>query len=164
MISRKMEEALNAQIQAEFQSAYLYLAMSAEAESHNFRGMAKWLRAQQQEELGHGYKLMQHLLDRGGRVQLKTLEAPPSEVGAPLAQFDQAYKHEQHVTALIHRLYDTAVAERDLAAQVMLQWFVTEQIEEEQQALEIVEKLRLAGDKSGMLLYLDDELGKRGKS
>jgi ferritin len=163
MISKKMEEVLNAQIQAEFYSAYLYLAMSAEADARNFKGMGKWLRVQHQEELGHGYKLVEFLLDRGGRVQLKPLDAPPAEFGTPLATFEQAYKHEQHVTALIHKLYETAAAEKDLAAQVFLQWFVTEQVEEEKQASEIVEKLRLAGDKGSTLLYLDKEFGKRGK-
>jgi ferritin len=164
MISQKMQDAINAQIQAEFYSAYLYLAMSGEAETQNFKGSASWLRIQHQEELAHAYKLVDYLHDRGGRVSLKALDAPPAEFGPPLRIFEMALKHEQHVTALIHKLHETAVAEKDLAAQIFLQWFVTEQVEEEKSATDIVERLRLAGEKSSAVLYLDKEIGKRGKS
>jgi ferritin len=164
MINKKMEDAFNAQIQAEYYSAYLYLAMSAQSEAHNFKGIAKWLRIQHQEELAHAYKLVDHLLERGGRPALKALEAPPAEFGTPLALFEQVYKHEQHVTSLIHKLYETAAGEKDIASQVFLQWFVNEQVEEEASASAIVERLKMAGDKSSAVLYLDKEIGKRGKA
>jgi ferritin len=163
MITSKMQDAINAQIQAEFSSAYLYLAMAADAEAQTFKGVAGWLRVQHQEELAHGYKLLEYLQDRGGRVQLKGLEAPPAEFGSPLKIFEQVLKHEQHVTSLVHKLYETALAEKDVAAQVFLQWFVTEQVEEEKSASELVEKLRMAGDKASTVLYLDKEIGKRAK-
>jgi ferritin len=164
MLTQKMQDALNAQIQAESYSAWLYLAMAAHAEQANFKGMAQWLRAQHQEELSHAYKLFDYVHDRGGKVTLKTLEAPPAEFGAPLALFEQVYRHEQHVTSLIHKLYELAVAEKDVATQVFLSWYVNEQVEEEANASEIVEKLKLIGEKSGGIWYLDKELGKRGKS
>ena len=163
MLSQKMQDALNAQIQAEAYSAWLYLAMAAHAEQLNFKGMASWLRVQHQEELGHAYKLFDYVHDRAGKVALKTLEAPPAEFGAPLQIFEQAYKHEQLVTSLIHKLYDLAVAEKDVATQVFLNWFVTEQVEEEASALTIVEKLKQIPEKSGGIWFLDKELGKRGK-
>ncbi|MBI5485746.1 MAG: ferritin [Deltaproteobacteria bacterium] len=163
MISQKLQEAFNAQIQAEFYSAYLYLGMSADAERQNYKGAAAWLRTQHGEELAHGYKLVQYLYDRGGRVQLKALDAPPAEFGPPARIFEAVLKHEQHVTALIHKLYETAAAEKDLAAQVFLQWYVTEQVEEEASATVILERLRMAGDKPSTVLYLDKELGKRAK-
>jgi len=163
MLSQKMQDALNAQIQAEAYSAWLYLGMAAHAEQLNLKGMAHWLRVQHQEELGHAYKLFDFVHERGGKVALRTLEAPPADYGTPLQLFEQVYKHEQHVTSLIHKLYETAATEKDLATQVFLQWFVTEQVEEEASALEIVEKLKMIPEKSGAIFQLDKELGKRGR-
>ncbi len=162
MLNAKMQDALNAQIQAESYSAWLYLAMAGHAEQLGFKGMAHWLRLQHQEELAHAYKLFDYVHDRGGKVALRTLEAPPAEFGAPLALFEQVYKHEQHVTSLIHKLYELAVAEKDVATQVFLNWFVTEQVEEEASASEIVDKLKMIPEKSGGMFQLDKELGKRG--
>lgn len=161
MISNKLQEAMNDQIQAELYSAYLYLAMSTYCESQNWKGFAHWLKAQHDEETSHAGKLMEHLLDRGGKVQLKTLEAPPVDFGAPVSVFEQVLSHEKHVTDRIHKLYETALAEKDYAAQILLQWFITEQVEEEATASAILEKLRIIPEKSGALFYMDKELGKR---
>lgn len=161
MISSKLQEAMNDQIQAELYSAYLYLAMSTYCESQNLKGFAHWLKSQHDEETSHAGKLMEHLLDRGGKVQLKALEAPPVDFGTPVSVFEQVLVHEKHVTDRIHKLYETAVAEKDYAAQILLQWFITEQVEEEATASAILEKLRMIPEKSGALFYMDKELGKR---
>lgn len=161
MITNKLQEAINDQIQAELYSAYLYLAMSTYCESQNLKGFAHWLKAQYNEETSHAEKLMEHLLDRGSRVVLKTLEAPPAEFGTPVEIFEKVLAHEQHVTARIHNLYELAVAEKDYAAQILLQWFITEQVEEEATASSILDKLKMIPEKSGALFYMDKELGKR---
>lgn len=161
MISAKMQDALNRQIQAEFQSAYLYLAMSAYCESKNLKGFAHWLKVQYQEETGHALKILDYLLERGGTVELKAIEAPSVEFGSPAEIFEKVLAHEQHITSLIHNLYETAVAEKDLATQVFLQWFITEQVEEEASASDVLERIKMVGDRSSSILYLDKELGKR---
>lgn len=162
MINQKLQDAINSQIQAEFYSAYLYLSMSAYCESQNFAGFAHWLKLQYQEETEHALKLIGYLQERGGTVELKKIDAPPAEFGSPLQVFEQTLAHEQHVTSLIHQLYEAAVAEKDYAAQIFLQWFITEQVEEEASATAVVERLRIIGDKSpGSVLYIDKELGKR---
>lgn len=161
MISAKMQDALNRQIQAEFQSAYLYLAMSAYCESKNLKGFAHWLKVQYQEETGHALKILNYLLERGGVVELKAIEAPSAEFGSPAEVFEKVLAHEQHVTSLINKLYETAVEEKDLATQVFLQWFITEQVEEEASASDVLERIKMIGDRSSAILYLDKELGKR---
>ncbi len=161
MISVKMQEAINNQVQEELYSAYLYLAMAADSEEKNLKGFANWLRVQYQEETGHAMKLHQYVLERGGKVSLKAIQAPPTEFGTPLQVFEQVLEHEQHVTSLINKLYETAVSEKDYAAQIFLQWFIEEQVEEEGNATEILEKLRMVGERSGAVLYLDKELKKR---
>lgn len=161
MISNKLQEAINDQIQAELYSAYLYLAMATYCEAQNLKGFAHWLKAQHDEETSHANKLMEHLLDRSGKVQLKTLQAPPDEFGTPVAIFERVLDHEQHVTDRIHRLYELAVEEKDYAGQILLQWFITEQVEEEATASAILEKLKMIPEKSGALFYIDKELGKR---
>ncbi|EAX46367.1 Ferritin, Dps family protein [Thermosinus carboxydivorans Nor1] len=161
MISAKMQDALNRQIQAEFQSAYLYLAMSAYCESKNLKGFAHWLKVQYQEETGHALKILDYLLERGGTAELKAIEAPSVEFGSPAEIFEKVLAHEQHITSLIHNLYETAVAEKDLATQVFLQWFITEQVEEEASASDVLERIKMVGDRSSSILYLDKELGKR---
>lgn len=161
MISNKMQEAMNDQIQAELYSAYLYQAMSVYCEAQNLKGFAHWLKAQHHEETSHANKLIEHLLDRGGKVQLKALEAPPADFGAPASVFEQVLAHEKHVTECIHKLYEVALAEKDYAAQILLQWFITEQVEEEATASAILEKLKMIPEKSGGLFYIDKELGKR---
>ena len=161
MISKKMQEALNDQVTAEFYSAYLYLAMEAYFESVNLPGFANWMRVQTQEELTHGIKIYDFLNERGGRVTLKAIDQPPSEWASPLAVFEAAYKHEQKVTGLINALVNLAVTEKDHAANSFLQWFVDEQVEEEKSASDIVGKLKLIKDSPQGLYMLDQELAQR---
>lgn len=161
MINEKMQNAINEQIQAEFQSAYIYLAMSAYCESQNLPGFAHWLKKQYEEETGHANKLLSYLLERGGSVQLKTIDAPEADYGSPIEVFEKVLAHEQHVTALINKLYEVALAEKDYAAQIFLQWFIEEQVEEEASASEVLEKLKMIGERAGGILYLDKELKKR---
>jgi ferritin len=161
MIGKKMLDALNEQINAELYSSYLYLAMAADFEAKNLKGFAKWMEVQAKEEAGHAKKFYDFLVDRGGRVALKVIAAPPAEWKSPLAAFEEAYAHEQKVTGLIHKLAELAAAEKDHAAAVMLQWFVTEQVEEEANASEIVEKLKLVKDSAQGLFMMDSLLGQR---
>jgi len=162
MIGKNMQDAINDQINAELFSAYLYLSMSAQFESMNLRGMAKWMRVQAGEEVAHAVKFFDHVCERGGKVALAAIDKPAVKWATPLAAFTAAYKHEQKVTALIGKLVDLAAAEDDHASSVFLQWFVSEQVEEEATASAIVEQLKLVGDQSEPLLVLDAELGRRG--
>ena len=161
MISEKMQDAINEQINAELYSAYLYLAMNAYFESANLPGFANWMRVQTQEELTHAMKLYDYVNERGGRVTLKAIAQPPVEWDSPLAAFEAAYKHEQKVTGLINELVNLAIAQKDHAANTFLQWFVNEQVEEEKSADEIVQKLRLTGEAPAALFMLDQQLGQR---
>ncbi len=161
MLSPKIQDAFNAHITEELYSANLYLAMSAYAESKAFKGFGHWLRVQYQEELAHAGKFVDQLVARGGVVSLGAVSAPGSEFGSMLQLFEAVLKHERKVTESLHGFYGLAGAERDTATQVFLQWFVTEQVEEEASAQEIVDKLRLLGDRSSSVLYLDKEYGKR---
>ena len=163
MLSAKMQEALNKQINAELYSSYLYLSMSAHFESASLKGFAHWLRVQAGEERGHAEKFLDHINDRGGRVTLLAVQAPPAEWASPLAAFEEVYRHEQKVTGLINDLVNMAVAERDHASNEFLQWFVKEQVEEEAQSLQIVQALRRVGESAGGLLVLGHHLGKRGQ-
>jgi ferritin len=162
MLSKAMQDAINEQIKNEFYSAYLYLSMSAHFQEKNLPGFAAWLRIQFQEEQTHALKLYEHVLDRGGHVDLKAISQPPAEWKTDLEAFQQVLEHEQRVTALIHKLYETALAEKDYAAQVLLQWFINEQVEEEKNAAEIVEHLNLIEARASAVLMLDHRLGKRG--
>ena len=161
MIGKKMLDALNEQINAELYSAYMYQAMAAYFEAGNLRGFAHWMELQAKEEQGHAKKMYDFLVDRGGRVALKAIAAPPAEWKSALAVFEDTYAHEQKVTGLIHKLVDLAGAEKDHAATVFLAWFVTEQVEEEAHASEIVEKLKMIKEHPQGLLMLDAHLGPR---
>lgn len=161
MIGSKMEEALNRHYQAEAYSAYLYLAMSAWCESKAFKGFARWLRIQSDEEAAHGKKSLEYLLARGGTVKLGAIPAPPSSFGSVLDVFEKVLEHERQITATIHELYRTATSEKDLASEVFLQWFVSEQVEEEARVQEIVDRVKLVSDRPSAVLYLDKEYGKR---
>lgn len=154
-------EEMDAHLNAELYSSYLYLAMSAHFESVNMPGMARWMRRQSEEEYEHGMKFFDFLHDRGGRVQLRAIAQPPVQFQSPLDIFQQALAHEQEVTRKINHLYGRALEERDYAAQVFLQWFVSEQVEEEKTATQIVETLRAVGDDKIGLLMVDRELGGR---
>ena len=164
MISKKMQDALNNQVNAEFYSAYLYMAMEAYFESANLGGFAKWMRVQMQEELTHGVKIYDFIHERQGRVMLEAIARPQGEWKSPLAVFEAAWKHEQKVTGLINELVELAAREKDHATGVFLQWFVTEQVEEEKNASEIVAKLQALKDSAGSMYMLDKELGKRGSA
>jgi ferritin len=164
MIGPKMQKAFNNHVTAELYSANLYLAMSAHCESKAYKGFGRWLRVQYQEELAHAAKFVDYLLARGGEVVIGAVEAPGKSFGSVLQVFEAVLAHEKEVTEGLHRLYALAQAEKDTAAQVFLQWFVNEQVEEEASVQEIVDKLRLIGDKSSAALYLDKEYGKRGKT
>jgi ferritin len=161
MIGEKMQDALNGQIQSELSSAYLYLAMAAHCGAKNLKGAAHWLRLQNKEETEHALKLLGHLVERGGRPSLGAIDAPPADFGSLGQVFEAVLDHERRVTAEIHKLYELALSEKDYAAQVFLQWFVNEQVEEEARASEILERLRYAKESPASVLYLDKELGKR---
>ena len=156
-----MQAALNSQIKAELDSAYLYLSMAAHFEAVNLGGFAKWMRLQAKEEQGHAMRIFDFVVERGGRVVLEAVDKPQTDFGRPVEVFQQVLEHERKVTGLIHDLYAMAQSEKDYASQVMLHWFIEEQVEEESTAEGIVERLRLAGDAGAALLLLDRELGAR---
>ena len=162
MLSKAMQDSINEQIKNELYSAYLYLSMSAYFQEKNLPGFAAWLRVQFQEEQVHALKFYDYVLERGGQIALKALPQPPAEWKTSLEAFQQVLEHEQHVTALIYKLYETALSEKDYAAQIMLQWFINEQVEEEKNATEIVEQLKLIDTHGTAVLMLDHRLGKRG--
>jgi ferritin len=161
MLSKKMEKALNVQVAAEMFSSNLYLAMALDFEAKNMKGFGKWLRVQAREEMGHATKLIDFIIERGGRAVVPALDAPPVAWKSAQAAFDQVLAHEIKVTGMINGLVDAAAAEKDHASGIFLQWFVTEQVEEEAQSVEIVETLKMIGDSKGSLYMLDHRLGKR---
>lgn len=161
MLSEKIQKALNQQVNAELYSSYLYLSMAAYFESLSLKGFAQWMRVQAQEELVHVGKFFNYLADRGGRVLLGAIAAPPAEWSTPKEAFEDALAHEQKVTGLINKLVTLAKNENDHATENFLQWFVSEQVEEEASADEVVQKLKLVGKSVEGLLYLDDKLGTR---
>ena len=161
MVSKKMEEALNGQVNAELYSAYMYLSMESYFKSLNFNGFANWMRIQTQEEVTHAMKIYDFVNERGGRVTLSAIDGPPTEWNSPLAVFEVVYKHEQKVTGLINDLVNLAIKEKDHATNSFLQWFVNEQVEEESSADEIVQQLKMMEDAPGGMFMLDRELGQR---
>jgi ferritin len=163
MNSISMQEAINEQINKELYSAYLYLSMAAYFENKNLPGLAKWLYVQADEERGHAMKFFEYLVDRGGKVELKPIAGPETEWNTTLEVFKQVQEHEAAVTASINALYELALKEKDYPAQVELQWFITEQVEEEKNAADIVQQLELIDAKGTAVLMLDHQLAKRGK-
>ena len=164
MIGPRMQEQLNRHVQVEVFSSYLYLAMAAWCEAKAWKGFARWLRVQSDEELAHAKKSLDFLLARGGEAKLGALEAPPSTWASPIDLFERVLEHERKVTAFVNDLSAAAQQEKDRAAEVFLQWFVSEQVEEEARVVEILDRLRMVGDRPGAALYLDKEYGKRGKA
>ena len=161
MLSKTMQDAINEQIKNEMYSAYLYLAMAVYLEALNLTGSAKWMRTQFGEEQVHALKLVDHVLDRGGRVKLKALDAPPADFASPLAVWETTLEHEKKVTAMIHNLYAQAVKENDYPAQTLLHWFINEQVEEEKNAATMAERFKQAGSTPGALMIADVHLTKR---
>ena len=161
MLKPDIQNAFNQQINAELFSSYLYVSMSAYFESINLKGMANWMRVQAQEEVQHAMKFYDFINDRGGKVLLSAIEGPETVWDSPLAVFENAYQHECKVTRLINELVDLSIQVSDHAANTFLQWFVTEQVEEEASADDIVQKLKLAGDNASVLFMIDQELGQR---
>lgn len=162
MINKTMQDAMNDQINKELFSSYLYLSMAAYFEDRNLLGFAHWMRIQEAEEREHAMKLYDFLLERGGKVTLKAIDAPKTEWASTLEVAQEVEAHEAMVTASIHALYETALKEKDYSAQVMLQWFITEQVEEEKNAAEIVANLKLIEERGTAVLMLDHRLSKRG--
>jgi ferritin len=161
-LGKKMQDALNAQIKEELFSSYIYLSMSAYCEASNLPGFAHWMRVQSQEELEHAMKFYEFINDRGGRVVFQALDQPPVEFKSPTDVFEQTLAHEHYITGKIHDLYALAADEKDYAGQILLQWFVEEQVEEEKNASEILAMLKMIGDKGQGLIMLDRHLASRG--
>ncbi len=161
MITTKIEDALNKQMNEELHAGYTYLSMSAYFQSINLEGFAHWMKLQAQEELGHSMKLFDFIIDRDGTVALTAVKAPPTTWKSPLAVCEDALKTEQVNTKQINDLVELAMTAKDHATRVFLQWFVTEQVEEEATASRLVEKVKLVKDDKGAMFFLDQELGKR---
>ncbi len=157
MLDPKLETALNDQMNLEFASAHVYLAMAAHMDGRNLVGSATWMRMQAGEERDHAMRFFEHILDRGGRVRLGMIDAPPDDFGSPLETFSRALEHERKVTEAILTLSKKA----DRTTEVFLEWFITEQVEEERSVEQIVGSMELAGDSGAALLILDRELGAR---
>jgi len=160
-INKKVEDAINKQVNAEVYSAYLYLGMQARCTEMNLKGMANWLYVQAQEEMTHAMKFYKFVLERGGHPVLPAIEGVRTDWKTPVEMFQAAYEHEQKVSALINGIMDIALAERDHATASMLNWFVDEQVEEEANSSEIAEKLKLIGESKEGLFMLDKELSTR---
>jgi ferritin len=162
MISNAMQNAINEQINKEMFSSFLYLSMASYFEHAGLPGAAKWMYVQASEEHEHGMKLFEHLVDRGGRAVLGAIAAPETEWASPMAAFKAVLAHEQLVTKSIHDLYEVALNEKDYAAQVLLQWFINEQVEEEKNATAVIDSMNRIEAHETAILQLDHQLGKRG--
>ena len=161
MISNKLQDAINQQINSELYSAHLYLSMAAYFETLSLGGFSHWMKRQYHEEASHALKLFDFITDRGGRVALQSIDQPPIEFESVLVVMEMSLAHEREVTSMIDSLYELAISERDYAAHVLLEWFVDEQVEEEKSLTEIVDHLKMVGDDGTGLLMLDARLGQR---
>jgi ferritin len=162
-LSKRMQETLNAQIKEELFSSYIYLSMAAYCETNNLPGFAHWMRVQSKEELDHAMKFYGYIHDRGGRVTLQAIDQPPVDFKSATDVMEQTLAHEQYITNKIHNLYGLALEEKDYASQILLQWYVDEQVEEEKNATEILSVLKMIGDKGQGLIMLDRQLAHRGE-
>ena len=156
-----MQDALNEQINQEMFSSYLYLAMAAHFTNENLSGFANWMTVQSKEEWSHAMKFYGYIYDRGGAVTLKTIAQPPAKFKTPLDIFKQVLEHEQKITKCITKLFEQAIKEKDYPTQIMLQWFITEQVEEEKNDTEIINQLETIGDSPVSLMMLDRHLATR---
>ena len=161
MLSAKMAEALNKQVNKEMYSAYLYMSMSAYSAYIGLKGFANWFMVQYQEEMVHAMKIYDYINDQGGQVKLMAIEQPLTEFESPMDMFEKTLAHEKFITKSINELVDLAIAEKDHATNIFLQWFVTEQIEEEGNDNEIIARLKLVGEDGNGLLMVDKELAMR---
>ena len=161
MLSDKMVDALNGQINKEMYSAYLYMSMSAYTEFIGLKGFANWFYIQYQEEMEHAMRIYNYILEQGSQVKLMAVKEPPTEFGSPLEMFEQTLEHEKYITQSINDLVELAIEQKDHASQIFLQWYVTEQVEEEGNDNEIIDKLKLAGKEGGGLFMIDKELSGR---
>jgi ferritin len=162
-MDKKLLKAFNEQIKNELYSAYLYLSMAAYFESVNLAGFGHWMKKQATEEVEHGMKMFEFLADRGEKIALEAIPKPSADFSSAKDVFEETLKHEKKVTALINKLYDIAERVDDKSAKIFLQWFITEQVEEEKNASEILEKLKMVKPGSAALLMLDSVMGKRGE-
>jgi len=161
MISQRMQDQMNEQIKHETFSAYLYFSMAAYFHAESLDGMAQWMKAQAQEELDHALRFFNHIDERGGRIELDAIEKPETSWDSPLAAFEAALAHEEFITGRINELVKVAAEENDNAAGIMLQWFVTEQVEEESSVTKVIDMLKRIGESGHGLLMVDRELGQR---
>lgn len=161
MISKRIQDAMNDQIKHETFSAYLYFSMAAYFHSRSLDGMAQWMKAQAQEEFGHALRFFNHINERGGRIVLQALDKPQTDWDSPIAVFKASLQHEEFITSKINDLAKMADEENDRAAAIMLQWFVTEQVEEEDTVSTVIDMLELIGDSGHGILMADRELGTR---
>lgn len=161
MLNKRLEQELNQQLNREFFSAYLYMSMASYFQSVDLLGFANWMQIQTQEELTHAKKIYNFINQRGGRVILEQIEKPKTNWETPLAAFEESLKHEVFITNSINNIVNAALEEKDHATNIFLQWFVTEQVEEEASVTEIINKLKLMKDTPGAVFMLDRELGQR---
>ncbi len=164
MLKKTMQDALNSHIQKEIYSSYLYLSMSAYCEHINLKGFAKWFFLQSTEETKHSMKMYDYVIQQEGHILLQAIDKPPHDFKSVHEVVQKALEHEQKVTVLINKLYELALKEKDYPTQILLQWFISEQVEEEAQITTILQKLQLVHDKGSAILYIDKELGKRAAS
>jgi ferritin len=162
MPTKTVEAAINDQIAKEFFASHLYLSMAAWFEDQNLHGFANWMRMQTEEERAHAMRLFNYLIEAGGRVRLKAIDAPAVDFTSPLQVMKESLKHEQKVTASIRKLYELADKEKDYGTQLQLQWFITEQQEEEKNVSDVIARLEMAGDNKVALMFMDRELATRG--
>lgn len=161
MISKRLQDQINAQIKNELESAYLYAAMVAYFKAEGLDGMAHWMEVQTNEEIGHARKFFDYLFERGGQAELQPISVLKSNWASPLEAFKDAYQHEQFITGKINELVEAALSEKDYAARSFLDWYVAEQVEEENSVLKVIQLLERAGSSGQALLMLDNVLSKR---